>query len=63
MATRIRRAGARRGVLRTSPIYRVLGNKQITRPPGSYRLWTSHKQALRMFVLRRSWYITSQVYK
>jgi hypothetical protein len=28
MATRIRQAGARRGVLRTSPMYRVLGNKK-----------------------------------
>jgi hypothetical protein len=49
MARRIRRAGARRGVLQTSTLYRVLGNKKITRLPGSYRLWTSHKQAPRIF--------------
>ena len=37
------------GVFCELRLYRVLGNKKITRLPGSYRLWISHKQALLMF--------------
>ena len=59
MATRIRRAGARRGVLRTSPIYGVLGNKKKLDLPVATDHGHPTSKRRGSFSLRLGWYVTS----